>query len=85
MRFYRTLKAAEEQAKLHNEQLEIEKKFGFKVVGLSLFNTVLEVCNLFLYLWPTLHFVPYTFQCIKNRQPKVAELLRKDFKLTDTQ
>ncbi len=37
----------EEQLKLKKEQIEIEAKFGYRVVGLSLFDTVIEVgtCN----------------------------------------
>ena len=37
------LQATEEQVKLMQDQSEIESKYGVKVVGLSLFHTVLEV------------------------------------------
>lgn len=37
------LQATEEQVKLMQDQSEIESKYGVRVVGLSLFHTVLEV------------------------------------------
>jgi hypothetical protein len=59
------IRVAEELLKLRKEQEELENKLKLRVIGLSLFDTIL--------------------QCTKNRHAKVAEQLRKDYRMSDNQ
>jgi hypothetical protein len=59
------VRIAEELLKLRKEQEELESKLKLRVIGLSLFDTVV--------------------QCIKNQHLKMAEQLRRDYKLSDNQ
>jgi hypothetical protein len=59
------VRIAEELLKLRKEQEELESKLKLRVIGLSLFDTVV--------------------QCIKNQHLKMAEQLRREYKLSDNQ
>lgn len=90
------MQATEEQVKLMQDQSDIESKHGVKVKGLSLFHTVLEVgltidctkwlCQLLKLRYFVMLIIRFLYlQCVKGRQPKIAEQLRKEFKLSDSQ
>ena len=90
------MQATGEQVKLMQDQSDIESKYGVRVKGLSLFHTVLEVgltndCTKWLCQLLKLHYfvmlmIRFVYlQCVKGRQPKIAEQLRKEFKLSDSQ
>lgn len=90
------MQATEEQVKLMQDQSDIESKYGVRVKGLSLFHTVLEVgltndctkwlCQLLKLRYFVMLIIRFVYlQCVKGRQPKIAEQLRKEFKLSDSQ
>jgi hypothetical protein len=89
------LQVVEDQERLAKQQAEIQRKFSFNIKGLSVFHSVIEVCPVVAVTPPSsfnpLHFSllylppPFPPQCYKKRQPKIAEQLRKDFKLADNQ
>lgn len=80
--------------KLIRDQTDLESKYGLRVAGLPLFHTVLEVgidiklrAHLkWFHLLTRFDRVLLNFlQCVKGRHHKIAEQLRKDFKLSDSQ
>ena len=78
------LQAVEEHQKLIKDQVEIEKKTGLSIQGCTLFETIFEVCIHLVTLLK--NFTGLCFiKCVKNRQVKFAEQLRKDFKMSDNQ
>ena len=86
-------KVTDELLKLQKEQEELQSKLKLRVIGMPLFRTVLEVRMWTLkiqYLHVRMLLILHQkmslrFQCIKNRQMKAAEQLRKDFKMSDNQ
>ena len=71
--------------KLRKEQEELESKLRLRVIGLSLFDTILQVLQTH-YSDVVFHLLLYlTLKCIKNRHFKVADQLKKEYRISDNQ
>ena len=77
----------EDQERLLKDQSDIERKYSINVKGLSVFHTVLEVSACTFTSDPCILMpaTPPPPQCVKKRQPKAAEQIRKEFKLSESQ